>query len=337
MYDLRRLALLHDLAVFGTLTAVADVNGITASAVSQQLRRLEEETGTGLLVRQGRRVLLTAAGQVLADRAADIISSVERAEGELDEIRNGMAGEVVVGAYPSVMGPVGAALVTAVTARQPRLRIRLAGTTAEDVVPGLLARRIDLALILRYPQLEGPLPATVACRPLFDERFVALVPAGLAEEVRVRGLPALSAQPWIIGALSLSCTQTVLAACRDAGFVPEVRHTDAGYQTAATLVAAGLGVAVVPELSVAALVPHVVMVECGVPSRSVTLLYRRGAESRRAVSAVLQAAAGLSRPAGQPAAQRPVLVRCLTCSEAALDGHPRPAALSVSASSGGTA
>lgn len=301
MYDLRRLALLHDLAVFGTLISVADVNSITPSAVSQQLRRLEEETGTELLARQGRRVYLTPAGRALADRAAEIINSMERAEGELDEIRNGMTGEVVVGAYASLMGPVGGSLAADVAARDRRIRLRLVGTTPDDVLTAIFARQINLALVLRYPHIEPPLPATVASRTLFDEQFVALVPAELEEAVRAQGLAALSAQPWIVGAANLSCTQTVLAACRDAGFTPDVRHQDAGYQAAATLVAAGLGVAVVPELSVIALPPHIKMVPCGVPSRRVTLVYRRGTESRRAVRVVLQVAAGLTHPRQQPA------------------------------------
>lgn len=296
MYDLRRLALLHDLAVFGTVVAVADVNGITASAVSQQLRRLESETHTTLLVRQGRRIGLTAAGQALADRAAEIISSLERAEGELQEIRTGVGGEVVVGAYASLMGPVGGRLVTAVAARDGRIRLRLVGTTPEDVLPALFARQIDLALVLRYPQIEDPLPGTVTSLALFEERFVALVPAGLETDVRLRGLAALSTEQWIMGAASLPCTQTVIAACRDAGFSPDVRHQDAGYQAAATLVAAGLGVAVVPEMSVIALPPHIRMLPCGVPSRHVTLVYRRGRESRKAVRAALQVAARLAHP-----------------------------------------
>lgn len=301
MYDLRRLALLHDLAVFGTVIAVADVNSITPSAVSQQLRRLEDETGTELLSRQGRRVYLTPAGRALADRAAEIISSMERAEGELDEIRNGMTGDVVVGAYASLMGPVGGCLAADVAARDRRIRLRLVGTTPDDVLTAIFARQINLALVLRYPHIEPPLPATVASRALFDEQFVALVPAELADAVRAQGLAALSDQPWIVGAANLSCTQTVLAACRDAGFTPDVRHQDAGYQAAAALVAAGLGVAVVPELSVIALPPHIKMVPCGVPSRRVTLVYRRGTESRRAVRVVLQVAAGLTHPRRQPA------------------------------------
>ncbi|HVT66229.1 MAG TPA: LysR family transcriptional regulator [Trebonia sp.] len=301
MYDLRRLALLHDLAVFGTLIAVANVNSITPSAVSQQLRRLEDETGTELLARQGRRVHLTPAGRALADRAAEIISSMERAEGELNEIRNGMTGEVVVGAYASLMGPVGGRLAAVVVALDRRIRLRLTGTTPDDLLSAIFGRQLNLALVLRYPHLEEPLPGTVAWRELFDEQFVALVPAELEQAVRAQGLAALSGQQWIIGAANLSCTQTVLAACRDAGFTPDVRHQDAGYQAAAALVAAGLGVAVVPELSVIALPPHVKMVPCGVPSRRVTLVYRRGTESRRAVRVVLQAAAGLTHPGRQPA------------------------------------
>lgn len=303
MYDLRRLALLHDLAVFGTVIAVADVNRITPSAVSQQLRRLEDETGTELLVRQGRRVHLTAAGQALADRAAEIISSLERAEGELNEMRKGTAGEVVVGAYASVMGPVGGPLAAAVAAQDRRIRLRLVDIVPDDVVPSLFSREVDLALVRRYPQFEPPLPATVTARALFEEQFVALVPAELEDDVRRHGLAALRAQPWIIGAAHLSCTQAVIAACREAGFTPDARHQAAGYPSAAALVAAGLGVAVVPESSPAWLPPNIKAVPCGVPSRRVILVYRRGTESRRAVRAVLHAAARLDGPgqAAEPA------------------------------------
>jgi DNA-binding transcriptional LysR family regulator len=228
---------------------------------------------------------------------------VERAEGLLGEIRDGVAGELIAGIYPSLMGPVGARLVTEVMARDPRVRLRLVGTGPDTVLPALLSRRLDVAVVLRYQLFDEPLPPSTGVRQLFAERFVALVPSELEPAVRQRGLAALGDQPWISGAAHLPCTRTVQTACRAAGFVPDVRHSDADYQAAAALVAAGLGVAVVPELSVATPPPHIKKVPCAdIPPRRVALLFRRGTETRLAIRAVLRASTALKQSSMDAAA-----------------------------------
>src|SRR6478752_1579296 len=79
MLDVRRLVLLRDLADHGTVTAVAELHRVTPSAVSQQLRLLEEETGSHLLERTGRAVHLTNAGRRLARDTEDVLAALERA------------------------------------------------------------------------------------------------------------------------------------------------------------------------------------------------------------------------------------------------------------------
>jgi DNA-binding transcriptional LysR family regulator len=300
MYDVRRLALLHDLSVFGTLIAVAEANGITASAVSQQMRRLETEAGVELLIRQGRRVRLTGAGEILVTHAAEIIASLQRAEGVLSDIRDGAAGQVLIGAYPSIMGPVGSQLALALRQSNADLDVRLIGTDAARVLPALLGGEFDVALVLRYNEPSSPLPASIGIRDLFPERFVAVVPSSLSADVEEKGLLAMRDSDWIMGAQEYPCTQSVLSACNHAGFAPNVRHQEVGYQSAVDLVAAGLGVAVIPELSVPSPPPAgISILPCAVPSRSVAVLYRRGTEARAVTASVLRSASGL-QPTARP-------------------------------------
>lgn len=290
MYDVTRLAMLRDLAAVGTLAAVADLHAVTASAVSQQMRRLEAETGVELLVRRGRRVTLTPAGQALAREAVAVIASLERAEGVVAALRADVVGDVTIGAYPSILGPVGSRLAMLLTEAHPRLRPRLAETRAAQAGPAVVAHRFDAALVLRYPeQDDGPDDGTEA-HDLFEERFVAVVPAARRAEVERGGLAVLAHDPWILNAADLPCTRSVTAACSRAGFAPDCVHQGVGYQAAVQLVAAGLGVTVVPELSVPDPPAGVAVVASGVPNRWVSLIYRAGTESRPVTAAVIDAA-----------------------------------------------
>src|SRR5947208_1446938 len=208
MYDVTRLAMLRDLSLVGTLAAVADVHAVTASAVSQQMRRLEAETGVELLVRRGRRVRLTPAGEALARQATEVIAALERAEGIVAGLRADVAGDVTVGAYPSILGPVGAQLACVLGETHPGLRLRLAETRAQLAGPAVMAHQLDAALVLRYPEQEEGTDAGTAAHDLFEERFVAVVPLARQADVERAGLAALADDPWILNAPELPCTRS---------------------------------------------------------------------------------------------------------------------------------
>src|SRR5262249_14559526 len=96
--DARRLRVLREVAVRGTVTAAADSLGFTPSAISQQLSALERETGVVLLERAGRRVRLTDAGQVLVQRTEPVLAALEEAQAALEESRDSIAGGMRIAA-----------------------------------------------------------------------------------------------------------------------------------------------------------------------------------------------------------------------------------------------
>src|SRR5690349_17557128 len=101
MLDLARLRALHAVHVHGSVGAAATALGYTASAVSQQIAKLERETRTTLLERQGRGVALTEAAQLLAETAQELMAIVERAEVALEERRGRPTGRLTMAAFPT--------------------------------------------------------------------------------------------------------------------------------------------------------------------------------------------------------------------------------------------
>src|SRR4051812_26904733 len=104
MLDVRRLRLLRELALRGTIAAVAQALSFSPSAVSQQLAVLEREAGVPLLERTGRRVRLTPAGQNLARHAEAVLQRLEQAAAELVDARHGLAGPLPIGTLPPAAG-----------------------------------------------------------------------------------------------------------------------------------------------------------------------------------------------------------------------------------------
>ena len=119
--DVRRLRILREVAVRGTITAAAESLGFTPSAISQQLTALERESGTVLLERVGRRVRLTNAGQVLVGRTEPVLAALEEARAALEKSRDAIAGELRVAASGSVARALVIPVAAAITATRPRL------------------------------------------------------------------------------------------------------------------------------------------------------------------------------------------------------------------------
>src|ERR1700694_4194186 len=121
--DVRRLRLLREVALRGTIAAAAEALSFTASAVSQQLTTLEREAGAELLERNGRGVRLTDAGSMLVSHAESILAELERAESDLEELRTTVAGRIRVAAFPSVTAAVLAPAFAALAERHPGLTV----------------------------------------------------------------------------------------------------------------------------------------------------------------------------------------------------------------------
>ncbi|WP_435600136.1 LysR family transcriptional regulator [Streptomyces sp. C10-9-1] len=294
MLDLRRLVLLRDLAAHGTVTAVAELHGVTPSAVSQQLRSLEDETGTRLLERTGRSVHLTAAGRQLADDTEHVLTALEQAQNRLRAGRGEPTGPFRVACFPSAFAPVGAPLGAALEGAHGSLRLHLTEAEPEAAVRLLLERRVDLALLYRYTNLATPPYAGVETRALRTDPLVAVLrndhPAARPGQGAV-DLRELADTEWIMAPRHTACGDAVLQACRSAGFTPRIRHTCTDFSAMIALAAGGGHTALIPHLAAAHLPPMLAArpVTDSTLTRTIETAVRHGTAREPAVAAGLTA------------------------------------------------
>lgn len=269
MLDIRKLRMLASLDRLGTIAAVAEHLHVTAPAVSMQLAALERELTMQLTERQGRRVVLTAAGRTLAAHGHDIVDRIALAELELDALRAGSVGQYNLTAFPSA-----ARTVVAAACRQLRdnddlaLDVRVSTDEPEQALNALASGAADLAVIHSYSNVPRELPRGIATHTLGQE------PVWLA--VRRPGHPDAAAlshrledyaeQPWVTPASGFTCFDMVERACGLAGFRPRIVAQSVDFGVQLELVAAGMGVALVPDLTVATVPDGVVLLR---PHRSV--------------------------------------------------------------------
>ncbi|WP_030277465.1 LysR family transcriptional regulator [Streptomyces sp. NRRL B-24484] len=258
MLDVRRLVLLRDLDVHGTVTAVAELHGVTPSAVSQQLRLLEEETGIRLLERTGRSVHLTPAGRRLTRDTEHVLAALEHARARLHTEVENPAGPLRLACFPSALVPVAAPLGKALEGTCPGLRLHITEAEPEAAVRLLLQRRADIALLYRYSNLATPPPHGVETRTLRTDPLVAVLPNDhpAADPSRTAiDLAELADTSWITAPPQTACGDSVLQACRSAGFTPRVRHTCTDFSAMIALAALGGHTVLVPQLAAAHLPP----------------------------------------------------------------------------------
>ncbi|MEU5879247.1 LysR family transcriptional regulator [Spirillospora sp. NPDC047279] len=287
MLNPKRLVLLRDLADYGTVTAVADIHQVTPSAVSQQLRALETETGAVLLHREGRTVRLTAVGAALARQSEHVLAELERAQSIVRSLGDQVVGELRTGCFPSALAPVAAPFVRALAERHPALRPRVTQAEPEEAVPMLKRRDLDIALHYRYLHLGTPAPEGLTARRLLDDPLVLAIPERLRPLVEREGLAALRGEKWITTAPASSCRDVTLHACHSAGFTPVIEHEYDDLAAALALVALDLGVTILPGLLCGNVPPGVATTPLPGKGRTIEVLIRAGSDDHPAVAAAL--------------------------------------------------
>ncbi|MFJ3216083.1 LysR family transcriptional regulator [Kitasatospora sp. NPDC086801] len=282
MLDVRRLRLLRELAHLGTIAAVAEALSFSPSAVSQQLSVLEKEAGVPLLERTGRRVALTPAGRNLVRHAEAVLALLEQAGAELAHARRGLAGPLRIGTYPSAARAIIPAVLAELAAWHPGLEPMVTEVDPAGVAAALRAGELDVALVHEYDLVPAdPEPGLAVTRPVFTEPMylAARAPGTVAEQ---RGAP------WIMAPPGTLCHSMAVRACESAGFAPRIRHQIDDFATVLALVAAGQGVALVPQLGAAQPPPGVVLTRLPMYRRT-RAAFRAGAGSHPAISAFVSA------------------------------------------------
>lgn len=287
MFDLVRLRVLHTVASHGTLAAAASVLRLTPSAISQQMSKLEREAGCRLVERQGRRLRLTEEGLALAAHARRILAAVAEAEADLDQRRGQVLGTLSVGAFPTVARGLLPEVLVACRQRYPRLDVRLCEVEPYQAPARVAAGDLDLAVSQDWANVPVALPEPLRSKDIgLDPGDVALpVSHPLAHRPSV-ALTSLGDEPWIASTEGTICHDWLTTSLRAGGHEPRIVHQAAEFPTQLALVAAGLGVAVVPRLAADAVPPGVVLVpvEPGL-SRRIFAVWRSEAARRPSVSA----------------------------------------------------
>ncbi|NXY93001.1 LysR family transcriptional regulator [Streptomyces sp. BR123] len=301
MLDVRRLRLLRELARRGTIAAVAEALAFSPSAVSQQLAVLEREAGLALLERTGRSVRLTPAGQNLVRHAEAVLERLEEAAADLAEARSGLAGALRIGAFPTATRAIVPAALVALARRHPGLEPMVSETDPAAVAHALRAGDLDVALVHEYDFVPAPPEPGLATEPLYREAMYLAAPAAALVPSRVPGpvpptgsgpgpdqgsaLRAHADAPWITATPGTLCHAMTVRACQAAGFTPRVRHQVDDFATVLALVAAGQGVAVVPQLGIPEHGAPAVALTRLLMERRTQVAFRSGAAAHPAVAA----------------------------------------------------
>ena len=254
MIDVRRLRVLREVAEHGTLAAAADVLHLTPSAVSQQLAALEREVGQPVVERNGRGVRLTGAAEVLVGHANLVLAQLEAAEADVAAFADGIVGTVRVAGFATGLGRDRGARRRGAARDPPAADARLRGAGGAAVLRRSSGAATSTSRS-RWPRARrrrptirastsgrcGPTRSTPSCRRATRSRPLDEVP-----------LAALAGEPFVGPPDGTSCHDVTVTGCAAAGFAPGFAHRSLDFHTTMALVAAGLGVALVPRLAQAA-------------------------------------------------------------------------------------
>ncbi|ALG08256.1 LysR family transcriptional regulator [Kibdelosporangium phytohabitans] len=251
--DTARLTVFRAVATLGSFTSAAKSLRYTQSAISRQIAVLEEGLGVALFDRQARGVRLTEEGRVLLAHAEAVLDRLDMARRELTAIRDLDGGRLRIGTFATAATALVPPAVVAFRRDFPHVELSVSDGLTAHLAARLRAGELDVAVVHQGPILDG----LTTHELLADPQFVAL-PHGhrLAHRKTVR-LAELATENWIAG--STSVENTLIGACLRSGFRPVVRYVVQEWTAKQGLVAAGLGVTLVPGLLASAVRPDVAL------------------------------------------------------------------------------
>ncbi|MGN7779951.1 LysR family transcriptional regulator [Mycolicibacterium sp. 22603] len=284
--DFHRLRMLRELADHGTVAAVADVLSMTPSAVSQQLKTLQREAGVTLLEPAGRRVRLTDAGRVLVGHADRVLAALERAHADMDSYRNTPRGQVTVSFFPSGAAMLLAPLIAHAGARGVEVLGRDIDVPAAHAPQQLT--EFDVVVVHRDDRDTSSWEPRFSSRVLLREPLDVLMwpthPLATRSSVE---LSELAGQQWVGVAGGLMVDDAFRSMATLTGSTPRIIQRVNDFRVAEELVAAQVGIALLPRYVV--LARDLIRVPIGDIrlARRIEAITRSGAESRPAIALVL--------------------------------------------------
>lgn len=295
MMDLTALRSLEAVHTHGSVVAAAQALGFTPSAISQQIKRLERQSGVELLERVGRGVILSGPGRILVEQGARIAADLERLETDLHAHAGEVTGDVGLVGFSTAMrgliGPVAADLM----ATHPGLRIRLREVEPWQAVDEVAGGQADVAVVHRWGDVPIAIPDHLDRTTVHRDEAEVIV----RDDHRLAGRRSvtphdLADERWIATPEGTICRQWLQRMYAGTGRQPVIEHTSMEFDSHLALVSAGLGIALVPRLGRSPLPANTraVAVTDPVPEREVLAVWRRSQDRSPAVRAVVESLQG---------------------------------------------
>jgi DNA-binding transcriptional LysR family regulator len=291
MIDVAALRALRSVAALGTLARAADELGFTASAVSQQIKRLERQVGVPVLAQAGRGVVLTPAGQAIVDSAPEVFQALERCVEAAQSVSEGAPrGTLRVVAFSTAVRGLLAPAMPRLLAGCPELRLRITEQDPDQALHSVEAGTADLALVHDADGLPAPVPSTLTQRHVHTDVGDVVMDRGhpLARLSGPLAEADLAGHAWVTSPPGTVCHQWFRRLFAAVSENPDVRHLVDDFATQLSLVASGEVVALIPRLARPPLGEGLVARPLlRQPVRAVHAAWRHSADASPAIQAVL--------------------------------------------------
>lgn len=294
---IQQLRMLREVSIRGTIAAAAGELGYTPSAVSQQLSSVERSTGVAMLERVGRNVLLTDAGRELVAHADVVLAQMDAAAAAIERVQGEVAGTLRLGFIESVAATVLGPLMQSLREDHPGLSLRTREIDGRATIEALAKGDLDIAFVIDDPLTPTPAAdgydKVLVCRDWFR---AVLPPDFFAATTKPDAIDVieLAGSDFVGPPYDDSCGRTVTQMCRSAGFEPDFVHSVTDYPTTLRLVAAGCGVALVPDLGLRNVPPDVAVVDLVQPRhRIVEVMFRTTSRERPAIQGFISSLCGV--------------------------------------------
>jgi DNA-binding transcriptional LysR family regulator len=313
MLDVKQLRVLKAVSEHGSFSAAAEALSYTQPAISQQIAALEKQAGTTLVDRGSRGVTLTEAGHTLVEHAEVVLARLSAAQAELEAMRGVRGGRVRLSSFPTAGASLLPPAIALFTRRYPDVELTFVEEEPEDAVGMLRAAELEVAMVFEYRDLSQPefdrLYEGVELRHLLDDPMYIAVPRDHpgARKQHVR-LEDFADDIWIQNDTRGPCGRLHLAACVAAGFEPKIGYQSDDYNVVQGLIAAGVGISLLPALSLTNVREDIVVRSLGprAPARRIASAVIDGRYRSPATAAMLdilsEVAGRYELPSGMPLA-----------------------------------
>jgi len=274
MFDSTRLRVFREVVERGSFSAAAEALSFTQPAVSRQIATLEREAGTQLLQRMPRGIRLTEAGRILLGHAEAILGRMVAAQTQIDALARLEAGRLRIGSFSTANATVVPRAIAAFSRAHPQVELSLTEGVSSSLIPRLRAGELDVGLVTDPAEFELDDLDVV---DLVEDPMLVALPLGhrLAHKPRLR-LRDLREDTWIESEKP-DCGRPLFRACAIAGFEPRIRFGAEQWLGKQGLVAAGVGVTLIPGLAVAGVREDIVLRSLAdAPTRRVVALLPEG-------------------------------------------------------------